>query len=121
MLKGESCDDEDPDDHVDIELIEPNNLVKEPTFCTCNKTCPDRKGKWGNKAIHIDNGNDNLYLTNENKKLSCAQRLELDQDIFFYSIKAIFVVDENGGFVTQNQNQLHSQEIVTIVARKFQR
>ena len=55
MLKVEGCDDEHPDDHVDIELIEANDLVKEPTFCTCNKTCP--KQEWGNKAIHIDNGN----------------------------------------------------------------
>ena len=80
MLKGTDCDKEDPDDHVDIELIEPNGLVKEPTFCTCKKTCP--KQKWGNKAIHIDNGNDNWYLNNQNKNLSYAKGLDFDQDIY---------------------------------------
>ena len=60
MSKESGCDDTDPDNHANIELTKIDPDDDSNNLCNCEKSCHSKA--WYSRAIHITNGNENVFI-----------------------------------------------------------
>ena len=116
MSKESGCDDTDPDNHANIELTKIDPDDDSNNLCNCEKSC--HSYAWHSRTIHITNGNKNVFVNQHQRNLDNNILVEFTKTSILNYLKVIFVVTENGGFVTQNLFQRPLLKVAMNVAIK---